>query len=150
MRSRGVWAAVVAVVVISGGFVVAGMALDASFYGVAAIIIAVALAGAALGLMALLLTLVGTIRELTRTVEQLTEQTVPLLGGINETVAGVNTEIARVDTIVAGVQHITRSAEGIADVVQAAVANPIIKAIAFLSGTGAALRSARRSGDGDE
>ena len=144
MRSRGVLASVVAVLVVAAGFVAVGILLDASFFGVAAIIAAVAFGASMLGLMALLLTLVGTVRELTRTVQQVTEQTVPLLGGVNETVAGVNTELARLDTIVASVQHISATGENIAEVVHAAVANPIIKAAAFASGTGAALRTARK------
>lgn len=143
MGSRGVVAAVIAALVVAGGFVVAGVALEASFYGVAAIIAAVAFAATMLGLMALLLTLVGTVRELTSAVEQVTEQTVPLLGSVNETVAGVNTELARIDGIVASVQHISTTAEGIADVVHTAVANPLIKAIAFASGTGVALKAAK-------
>lgn len=144
MKSRGVLASVLAVLVVAAGFVAAGVLLDASFFGVAAIVAAVAFGGSMIGLMALLLTLVGTVRELTRTVEQVTAQTVPLLGGVNETVAGVNTELARLDTIVASVQHISATGENIADVVHTAVANPLIKAIAFASGTGAAVRTARR------
>jgi uncharacterized protein YoxC len=145
MRSRGVLASVVAVLAVAAGFVAAGVLLDASFYGVAAIIAAVAFGGSMVGLMALLLTLVGTVRELTRTVEQVTEQTIPLLGGVNETVAGVNAELARVDTIVASVQHISATGERIADVVHTAVANPLIKALAFASGTGVAMRTARKA-----
>lgn len=143
MGSRGVLGAVVATLVVAAGFVLAGVLLDASFYGVAAIIASVAFAATMLGLMALLLTLVGTVRELTHAVEDITAQTVPLLGSVNETVAGVNTELARIDGIVASVQHISTTAEGIADVVHTAVANPLIKAIAFASGTGVALRVAK-------
>lgn len=145
MRSRGILASVVAVLVVAAGFVAAGILLDASFFGVAAIIAAVAFGGSMIGLMALLLTLVGTVRELTRTIEQVTAQTVPLLGGVNETVAGVNTELARLDTIVASVQHISATGESIAEVVHAAIANPLIKALAFFSGTSVALRTARRA-----
>jgi uncharacterized protein YoxC len=143
--TRGVLAAVIAVLAVAGGFVAAGVLLDASFFGVAAIIVAVAFGASMIGLMALLLTLVGTVSELTRTVQQVTEQTVPLLGGVNETVAGVNAELARVDTIVASVQHISATGENIADVVHAAVANPLIKAVAFASGTGAAVKAARKA-----
>lgn len=143
MPSKGIWAAVVAVLVVAAGFVAAGWRLDVSPFGVAAIIAAVAFAAAMLGLMALLLSLVGTVRELTTSVRHLTEETVPLLGSVNDTVAGLNTELARVDAIVGSVQHISTTAEGIADVVHAAVANPLIKAVAFATGTGVALRAAR-------
>ncbi len=125
-------------------FVLLGIFTDASFSGIAGIIAAVAFGAAMLGLMSLLLTLVGTVRELTATVQRITEHTVPLLGGINETVAGVNTELARLDTVVASVQHISGQAESIADVVHAAVANPLIKAIAFVTGTRVAVKAARR------
>ncbi len=142
--SRGTVVAVVAALVVVVGFVIAGAYLEVSAFGVAAIVAAVAFGAAMLGLMSLLLTLVGTVRELTSTVEQITNQTLPLLGGVSETVAGVNTELARVDGIVASVQHISGRAEGIAEVVHDAVANPLIKAIAFFTGTSVAMRAARR------
>lgn len=144
--SKTVVFAVIAVLVVATGFVLLGVTLDeANYYGIAAIIAAVAFGATMLGLMALLLTLVGTVQELTHTVEKITEQTVPLLGGVNETVAGINTELARLDTIVASVQHISGQAESIADVVHAAVANPLIKAMAFVSGTAVALKATRKA-----
>ena len=148
MRSRGVLWAVLGVIVVAAGFVAAGLILDdANMVGIATIIAAVAFGASMVGLMALLLTLVGTVRELTQTVERITDQTVPLLGGINETVAGVNTELARLDTVVASVQRISGTAENIAEVVHTAVANPLIKAIAFTTGTGVALRAAKKVKD---
>lgn len=148
MRSRGVVAAVVVTLAVAAGFVLlAVFTRDANYVGVAAIIAAVAFGASMLGLMALLLTLVGTVRELTATVERITDQTVPLLGGINETVAGVNTELARLDTVVASVQRISGTAENVAEVVHTAVANPLIKAIAFTTGTGVAFRAAKKVRD---
>jgi hypothetical protein len=133
----------VAVIVIVG-FVLLGIFYDASYGGIAAIVAAVAFGAAMLGLMALLLTLVGTVRELTGTVRQLTDQAVPMMAGLNETVSGVNTELARVDAIVGSVQHISNQAAGIADVVHTAVANPLIKAVAFATGTRVAVKAARK------
>jgi len=144
MKSKTLLLSVAATLLVAAGFVVLGVFTDASYGGIAAIIAAVAFGASMLGLMSLLLTLVGTVRELTSSVEQLTNQTVPLLSGINETVAGVNTELARVDTIVASVQHISGQAEGIADVVHAAVANPLIKVLAFATGTRVAIKAARK------
>ena len=144
MRSKGVVAAVLATIIVAAGFVAVGIYFDVSPGGVAAIVAAVAFGATMLGLMALLLTLVGTVRELTVTVEKITEQTLPLLGSVNETVAGVNTELARLDTVVASVQRISGTAENIADVVHTAVANPLIKAIAFATGTGVAVQAARK------
>ena len=72
--SKGVLAALIAVVVVAGLFVLAGVLLDASFFGVPAIIAAVAFGSAMLGLMAVLLTLVSTVRELTTTVQRVTDE----------------------------------------------------------------------------
>ncbi len=144
MGRVGVSAAIIAVLVIAVGFVVAGTTLDVSPFGVAAIIAAVAFGAGMIGLMALLLSLVTTVRELTRSVEELTNETVPVIGSVNETLSGVNTELARVDAIMANVQSISETADNLADVVRTAVANPLIKVVAFGAGTSAAVRSARR------
>jgi uncharacterized protein YoxC len=77
-------------------------------------------------------------------VEGVTDQTVPLLGGLNETVAGVNVELARVDTIIAGVQSITATADSLVGVVHATVSNPMIKAAAWMTGTLAATKGAKK------
>lgn len=144
MKKTVVFATLVTVVVIIGFVLLGAFLQNATFGGIAAIVAAVAFGAAMLGLMALLLTLVGTVRELTSTVQQLTDQAVPLLGGINETVSGLNTELARVDAIVGSVQHISNQAAGVADVVHTAVANPLIKAIAFATGTRVAVRAAKK------
>jgi uncharacterized protein YoxC len=125
-------------------FVGLGVIYSASFFGVAAIIAAVGFGAAMVGVLALLANLVSTVQQLTTTVKQITDQTVPLLGGLNETISGVNTELARVDTIVASVQQISYRAEGVAGVLHAAVANPLIKGIAFVTGTRAAAKAARK------
>jgi uncharacterized protein YoxC len=132
------------VVVIAAAFVGLGLAYGTNFFGVAAIVAAVGFGAAMVGVLTLLANLVSTVQQLTTTVKQITDETVPLLGGLNETVAGVNTELARVDTIVASVQQISYRAEGVAGVLQAAVANPLIKGIAFVTGTRAAAKAARK------
>lgn len=134
----------VIVAVVAAIFVGLGLAYDASYVGVAAIVAAVGFGAAMVGVLALLANLVSTVQQLTTTVKQITDETVPLLGSVNETVAGVNTELARIDTIVASVQQISYRAEGVAGVLQAAVANPLIKGIAFVTGTRAAAKAARR------
>ncbi len=80
-------------------------------------------------------------------VKGVTDQTVPLLGGLNETVAGVNVELARVDTIVAGVQSITATTDSLVGVVHATISNPMIKAAAWMAGTVAATKSAKKLKD---
>jgi uncharacterized protein YoxC len=132
------------VLLIAAAFVGLGVAYGRNFYGIAAIVAAVGFGAAMVGVLALLANLVSTVQQLTTTVKQITDETVPLLGGLNETISGVNTELARVDTIVASVQQISHRAEGVAGVLQAAVANPLIKGIAFVTGTRAAVKAARK------
>lgn len=143
MGSKAVVAAVAVTLVAALGFVVLGATYAENYYGVAAILAAVAFGAAMVGVMSVLVSLVGTVQQLTRTVESLTEEAVPLLSGVSETVSGVNTELARVDAIVGSAQHVAGRAEQIADLVHAAVANPIIKTMAFFTGAKVALRTAR-------
>ncbi|QBI21495.1 DUF948 domain-containing protein [Egibacter rhizosphaerae] len=147
MRNAAVIASVVIALAVAAVFVVLGFIFDENFFGVAAILAAVAFGATMLGLMAVLVSLVSTVNELTRTVSEITEHTTPILTDVNETVAGVNTELARVDSIVASVQHVSTRAESIADVLHTAVTNPLIKAIAFVSGATAAARRARSGGE---
>lgn len=132
------------VLVVAAVFAGLGVAFGSNFLGVAAIVAAVGFAAAMVGVLAVLANLVTTVQQLTTTVNRITDETVPLLGGLNETVSGVNTELARVDSIVASVQQITYRAEGVAGVLQSAVANPLIKGIAFVTGTRAAAKAARK------
>jgi len=142
--SKTVMYATIGAIMVIVGFVLLGVFANASFGGIAAIVAAVAFGAAMLGLMSLLLTLVGAVRELTSTVRQLTDQAVPILSGLHETVSGLNTELARADAIVGSVQHISNQAAGLADILHTAVANPVIKAIAFATGTRAAMKAAKK------
>lgn len=135
------------VLVVAAAFVVLGIFVGgANFFGVAAVVAAVGFSAAMVGVLMVLANLVSTVQRLTMAVQRITDETVPLLGGVNETVSGINTELARVDSIVASVQQISHHAEGVAGVLQSAVANPLIKGIAFATGTRAAVKAARKVG----
>jgi uncharacterized protein YoxC len=67
-------------------------------------------------------------------VDGVTSETVPLIGEVGNTVRGVNKELERVDSIVGSVQRVATNVEVISDTVQAAVTNPLIKALAFFAG----------------
>ena len=89
-------------------------------------------------IIANLFTVVSSLRSL---VDGVTSETVPLIGEVGNTVRGVNKELERVDSIVGSVQRVATNVEIISDTVQAAVTNPLVKALAFLSG---ARRAARK------
>jgi uncharacterized protein YoxC len=67
-------------------------------------------------------------------VDGITSETVPLIGEVGNTVRGVNKELERVDSIVGSVQRVATNVEVISDTVQAAVTNPLVKALAFFAG----------------
>jgi len=67
-------------------------------------------------------------------VDGITSETVPLIGEVGGTVRSVNKELERVDSIVGSVQRVATNVEVISDTVQAAVTNPLIKALAFFAG----------------
>ena len=74
---------------------------------------------------------VSSLKEL---VDGVTSETVPLIGEVSNTVRSVNKELERVDSIVGSVQHVIENVEVISDTVQAAVTNPLVKALAFFAG----------------
>ena len=67
-------------------------------------------------------------------VDGITSETVPLIGEVSNTVRGVNKELERVDSIVGSVQRVAANAEAVSSTVQAAVTNPLVKALAFFAG----------------
>jgi hypothetical protein len=79
-------------------------------------------------------------------VDGVTSETVPLIGEVGNAMRTVNKELDRVDSIVGSVQNIASNAEVVSNTVQAAVTNPLVKAIAFAAGArkaGKAFRSKR-------
>jgi hypothetical protein len=68
----------------------------------------------------------------------------PLLKEVRTTVVTLNVEMDRVDGIMAAAESAATSVSSVAKLVTSATANPIIKAMAFLSGAGVSLRSLRR------
>lgn len=110
--------------------------IAAGFWGVLVIVLCV-----------VLINVFRLLSRLGELVEGITDETVPLIGGVHETVSGINVELARVDAIVAGVQSITTTADSLAGVVHATVANPLIKVSAWAAGGSAALKAARSTRD---
>jgi uncharacterized protein YoxC len=94
----------------------------------------------------LALMLVQMVRVLESTkvlIDGIRSETVPLLGEVTNSVKGVNRELDRVDDIVVSAAGITKSLERLTSVVEKAVSNPLVKAIAFGAGASKALRRLR-------
>lgn len=85
-----------------------------------------------------------TLSSVQSLVEDVHKTAVPVLTELRETVTTLNVEMERVDTIVASAESVAWSASNVAGLVSTAVSNPLIKAIAFLAGIGAAARAFRK------
>jgi len=107
----------------------------------------VALAGAGalvLFVIAVVITnLYRVVTSLKDLVDGITSETVPLIGEVGNTVRTVNKELERVDSIVGSAQRVIANVETISDTVQAAVTNPMVKALAFVAGAKRAGRKMR-------
>ena len=104
----------------------------AGFFGIAVIVVSI-----------LILNLFRVVSSLKSLVDGITKETVPLIHDVDQTVKGVNKEIERVDSVMASVQTVARNAETISHTIQAAVTNPLVKALAFAAGARRATRKFR-------
>jgi hypothetical protein len=98
-----------------------------------------------------------TVDAATRAFNDLNDRTGPVLGNVNTTVSnvntaleqvhvsldGVNVQLAKVDTMTGHAQNVTATIANLVTIVSAAVANPLVKVVAFGYGVRRAA-SARR------
>ncbi len=98
------------------------------------------------GFLAIVLVQLVRVLESTKIlIDGIRSETVPLLGEVTASVKGVNRELDRVDDIVVSATGITKSMERLTAVVERAISNPLVKAIAFGAGASRALRRLRGS-----
>lgn len=89
--------------------------------------------------------LLKTLRQLTSSIEELKREVVPLAGQWRSTVEQANAELARVDSLLTSAESVSQTVDSASRLAYLALSNPVIKLVAFTSGTGAALRRLRRS-----
>jgi hypothetical protein len=122
------------------------LAADLTAGDVAAIIIAVLLAIAVVGLLLVLRSLARTLASLRVTVDELRTNTVPLVAELHDTVKSANTELERVDGLLGTAESIGATVDSASRLAYLAFSNPMIKAAAFAAGTGRVVRRMRRDG----
>ena len=108
---------------------------------VAALAIVVVVAGLAL----VLNKAIGILTEIQLMLRDVRKETVPLLEEVRTTVTTVNVEIDRVDGIMASAETAAASVSNVAKLVSAATANPIIKALAFLTGASVSVKAVSKN-----
>jgi hypothetical protein len=126
------------------------MTLAASAGDTAALVAAIA-AGVLVGaLVVLLASLNTTLRALRETTDELRRSTVPLLAEVRDAVSQANAELGRVDGLLVTTEHITNTVDSASRLAQAAFSSPVIKTVAFTTGTSRAWRRLRhRNGSVD-
>ena len=118
--------------------------------GVAALVAALAFV-ALVAFLALVLTRVNSLlAELQMTINDVRKETMPLLGEVRTTVTTLNVEIDRVDGIMASAESAAASVSNVAKLVSAATANPVIKALAFLTGAGVSAKALKKKRAGKD
>ena len=113
----------------------------------AAVIVAIATCILVLSLLFALVSLTRTMRALRETVDQLRNETVPLVSDLRGTVGQANAELARVDHLLGTAESISSTVDSASRLAYLAFSNPVIKALAFGSGTARAVRRLRRAGE---
>jgi hypothetical protein len=117
----------------------------------AAVIVAGCSVVAVVLLAVALVALVRTLRAMRDVAHLLRTETVPVLDELRDTVDVANHEIERFDRLVTTAESVTGTVDSASRLAYLAMANPVIKGVAFASGTAKAARRLRpRKGEDEE
>jgi hypothetical protein len=109
----------------------------------AAVIVATASVVAVVLLAVGVVALLRTLRALREVAHLLRTETVPVLDDLRDTVDAANGEIERLDQLVTTAESVTGTVDSASRLAYIAMANPVIKGVAFASGTAKAARRLR-------
>jgi hypothetical protein len=110
----------------------------------AAVVVAVASGIAVVVLVWAAASLAKAVGDLRRAVDELRQEALPVVADLRATVASAGAEIERVDNLLGTAESVTATVDSASRLAYLALSNPIIKALAFASGTGRAARRFRR------
>ena len=110
----------------------------------AAIIVAVAAVVGVLLMVFAIVSLTRTLATLRLSIEELRRETLPVIDELQRTVTQANSDLERLDTLLDSATSVTKTVDSASQLAYLAFSNPVIKAIAFATGTGRALRAFRR------
>ena|SRR5579871_5508815 len=109
-----------------------------------AALVAAIVAGVLVGaLVVMLASLNSTLRALRETADDLQRSTAPILAELRDAVAQANAELDRADGVLVTTEHIQNTVDSASRLAYAAFSNPVIKTVAFTSGTSRAWRRLR-------
>lgn len=109
----------------------------------AAVVVAVASGIAAVVLVWAAVSLAAAVKELRRTVEQLRAEALPAVADLRATVGSASAELERVDGLLGTAENVSATVDSASRLAYLALSNPVIKALAFASGSSRAVRRLR-------
>ena len=112
---------------------------------VAAIVVAAVSAVALLLLVVAWVSFNRTLRAIRETLEEMRLQALPTVNDVRQTVRQANAELERVDGLLVTAESISATVDSASRLAYLAFSNPVIKVLAFGSGTQRAVRRFRRS-----
>ena len=110
----------------------------------AAVVVAVASALALAVLVFAIVSLNRTLAQLRSAIEDMRRETLPVVSEMRTAVSQANLELERVDNLLGTAESISSTVDSASRLAYLAFSNPVIKTIAFASGTGRAARRFRR------
>lgn len=113
----------------------------------AAVIVAVASVAAVVLLAVTVVAVTRTLKALRQVANLMRTETVPVLDDLRDTVQAANYELKRFDRLVSTAESVTGTVDSASRLAYLAMANPVIKGVAFASGTARAARRLRRRQD---
>lgn len=116
--------------------------MDAS--DTAAVIVACASVLALAVMVWAIVMLTKTLRLLSQSLEEMRRETLPMVAEMRVAVGQANAELERVDILLGTAESISSTVDSASRLAYLAFSNPVIKAIAFASGTAGATRRMRR------
>lgn len=114
----------------------------------AAVIVAICSVAAVVLLAVALVSLTRTLKALREVANLMRSETVPVLNDMRDTVKAANYELHRFDRLVNTAESVTGTVDSASRLAYLAMANPVIKGVAFASGTAKAARRLRKKEGG--
>src|SRR6476469_4796341 len=110
----------------------------------AAVIVAVASGMAVVVLVVAMVSLTRTLKVLKQSIEEIRSETLPVVAEMRSAVSQATADLERVDTLLGTAESISTTVDSASRLAYLAFSNPVIKTLAFASGTGRAARRFRR------
>ncbi|HEY2812131.1 MAG TPA: hypothetical protein VGJ03_01575 [Acidimicrobiales bacterium] len=110
----------------------------------AALVVAVASGMAVVVLIFAIVALTRTLRILRESIEEMRRETLPVVAEMRSAVGQATADLERVDHLLGTAESISTTVDSASRLAYLAFSNPVIKTLAFASGTGRAARRFRK------